>query len=115
MTAPAAGAASKHNGWRRALPVAISLLALALALRALSAEFSTHGYAAIRHAFHGISASQILLTLVLGLSSYACLVLFDAIGLHRKYSDDLAKRTFRYSILYLTLLFAALLLDHYLR
>jgi protoheme IX farnesyltransferase len=37
-----------------------------------------------------------------------------AIGLHRKYSDDLAKRTFRYSILYLTLLFAALLLDHYL-
>jgi protoheme IX farnesyltransferase len=37
-----------------------------------------------------------------------------AIGLYRKYSDDLAKRTFRYSILYLTLLFAALLLDHYL-
>lgn len=37
-----------------------------------------------------------------------------AIGLHRKYSDNLAKRTFRYSILYLTLLFAALLLDHYL-
>jgi protoheme IX farnesyltransferase len=37
-----------------------------------------------------------------------------AIGLHRKYSDDLAKRTFRYSILYLTLLFAGLLLDHYL-
>lgn len=35
------------------------------------------------------------------------------IGLYRKYSDDLAKRTFRYSIIYLTLLFAALLLDHY--
>lgn len=35
------------------------------------------------------------------------------IGLYRKYSDDLAKRTFRYSILYLTLLFAALLVDHY--
>lgn len=35
------------------------------------------------------------------------------IGLYRKYSDDLAKRTFRYSIVYLTLLFAALLLDHY--
>jgi len=83
MTDPAAGTASKHHGWRRALPVAISLLILALALRALSAEFSTHGYAAIRQAFHGISASQILLTLVLGLSSYACLVLFDAIGLHR--------------------------------
>lgn len=36
------------------------------------------------------------------------------IGLYRRYSDDLARRTFRYSILYLTLLFAALLLDHYL-
>lgn len=36
-----------------------------------------------------------------------------AVGLYRKYSDDLAKRTFRYSILYLTLIFAALLLDHY--
>lgn len=35
------------------------------------------------------------------------------IGLYRKYSDDLAKRTFRYSITYLTLLFAALLVDHY--
>ncbi len=31
------------------------------------------------------------------------------------YSDDLAKSTFRYSILYLSLLFAALLVDHYLR
>jgi len=38
-----------------------------------------------------------------------------AIGLYRKYSDDLARRTFRYSILYLTLLFAALLADHYLK
>ena len=35
------------------------------------------------------------------------------IQLYRKYSDDLAKRTFRYSIIYLTLLFAALLIDHY--
>ena len=31
------------------------------------------------------------------------------------YSDELAKTTFRYSILYLSLLFAALLFDHYLR
>ena len=35
------------------------------------------------------------------------------IGLYRQYSDDLAKRTFKYSILYLTLLFAALMVDHY--
>ncbi len=34
--------------------------------------------------------------------------------LYRDYSDALAKRTFAYSILYLSLLFAALLVDHYL-
>jgi protoheme IX farnesyltransferase len=33
--------------------------------------------------------------------------------LYRHYSEDLARRTFRYSIQYLSLLFAALLLDHY--
>ena len=37
-----------------------------------------------------------------------------AIQLWRAYSDALARRTFRYSILYLSLLFAALLIDHYL-
>jgi len=36
-----------------------------------------------------------------------------AIGLYRNYSDELAKRTFKYSILYLMLLFAALVVDHY--
>lgn len=36
------------------------------------------------------------------------------IKLYFHYSDDLAKRTFRYSIIYLTLLFASLLIDHYL-
>jgi protoheme IX farnesyltransferase len=35
--------------------------------------------------------------------------------LWRRYSDALARRTFRFSIVYLSLLFAALLLDHYLR
>jgi heme o synthase len=35
--------------------------------------------------------------------------------LWRAYSDNLARRTFRFSILYLSLLFAALLADHYLR
>ena len=34
--------------------------------------------------------------------------------LWRDYSDALARRTFRYSIWYLSLLFAALLIDHYL-
>jgi len=34
-----------------------------------------------------------------------------AIALVRNYSDALARRTFRYSILYLTLLFAALFAD----
>jgi len=35
--------------------------------------------------------------------------------LWRNYSDQLARKTFRFSILYLSLLFAALLIDHYLR
>lgn len=36
-----------------------------------------------------------------------------ALSLYRKYSDALAKSMFKFSILYLTLLFAALLVDHY--
>jgi heme o synthase len=38
-----------------------------------------------------------------------------AIALIRRYSDALARRTFRYSIVYLAALFSALLLDHYWR
>ncbi len=37
-----------------------------------------------------------------------------ALRLLHAYSDALARKTFRYSILYLALLFAALLIDHYL-
>lgn len=36
-----------------------------------------------------------------------------ALRLYRKYSDSLARRTFRFSITYLAALFGALLLDHY--
>jgi heme o synthase len=39
--------------------------------------------------------------------------LYYAIRIYCDYSDRLAYATFRYSILYLTLLFAALLIDHY--
>ena len=38
-----------------------------------------------------------------------------AVRLYVNYSDGLARRTFRYSILYLSCLFAALLVDHYWR
>jgi len=38
-----------------------------------------------------------------------------AVRLYLRYSDALARRTFRFSILYLSLLFAALLVDHYFR
>ena len=50
----------------------------------------------------------------------ACAVVLGAmfIGyawkLWRVYSDQLARKTFRFSILHLSLLFAALLVDHYL-
>jgi protoheme IX farnesyltransferase len=67
----------------------------------------------------------ILVTLMpfgLGMSGYIYLVscvilngifLYYVVGLYNQYSDELAKTTFKYSILYLTLLFAALLADHY--
>ncbi len=41
--------------------------------------------------------------------------MFYAVKIYTDYSDALAKRTFRFSILYLTLIFAALLIDHYLQ
>jgi heme o synthase len=41
--------------------------------------------------------------------------LYYAVRIHVAYSDRLARQTFRYSIAYLTALFAALLVDHYLR
>jgi protoheme IX farnesyltransferase len=52
---------------------------------------------------YGISA------LVLGL-----VFLFYSYRIWRFYTDAIAKTTFRYSILYLSLIFLALLLDHYL-
>ena len=37
-----------------------------------------------------------------------------AVALWRQYSDDLARKTFRFSLIHLSALFAALLVDHYL-
>jgi protoheme IX farnesyltransferase len=63
-----------------------------------------------------------LLPFVHGMSGWLYLVSAVALGavfiayawqLWRDYSDALARRTFRFSILYLSLLFAALLIDHY--
>lgn len=64
-----------------------------------------------------------LLPFVIGMSSwlYLAVALLLSIGfilyaaaLMRKYSDELARKTFRYSLIHLSALFAALLLDHYL-
>jgi heme o synthase len=55
-------------------------------------------------------SGMIYLVAVLALDSY---FVYLAVKLFRKYSDALAKKTFAYSILYLSLLFAALLVDHY--
>jgi protoheme IX farnesyltransferase len=63
-----------------------------------------------------------LLPFVTGMSGVIYLVsavlldsvfLYYALRLYWRYSDTLAKQAFRYSILYLSLLFAALLIDHY--
>jgi heme o synthase len=37
-----------------------------------------------------------------------------AVALMRNYSDELARKTFRFSLIHLSVLFAALLVDHYL-
>jgi len=37
-----------------------------------------------------------------------------AVALWRNYSDALARKTFRFSLIHLSVLFAALLVDHYL-
>jgi protoheme IX farnesyltransferase len=51
----------------------------------------------------------LLSALVLG-----ALFVWYAWKLYRVYSDELARKLFRFSILYLSLLFAALLVDHWL-
>ena len=67
-------------------------------------------------------ATTILPTLI-GMSGLVYLIAALGLGgyflwlswlLYREYSEPLARRTFRYSINYLALLFAALLVDHYL-
>jgi protoheme IX farnesyltransferase len=64
-----------------------------------------------------------LLPFVAGMSGWIYLVAATLLGaafigyawkLWREYSDQLARRTFRFSIVHLALLFAALLVDHYL-
>ncbi|MEY4712523.1 MAG: putative protoheme farnesyltransferase (Heme synthase), rane protein [Pseudomonadota bacterium] len=64
-----------------------------------------------------------LLPFVIGMSSWlylAASLVFNgmfvayAFKLWRQYSDELARRTFRFSLIHLSGLFAALLLDHYL-
>ena len=55
-------------------------------------------------------SGAIYLVSVLVLDGY---FLYFAIKLYRDYSDALARRTFTFSILFLSLLFAALLIDHY--
>ncbi len=56
-----------------------------------------------------------------GLIYLGCAIILDGIFLYyswqiyRHYSDRIARKTFAYSIMYLSLLFAALLIDHYLK
>ena len=55
-------------------------------------------------------SSWIYLIAALGLSFGFCLY---AYRLWRNYSDELARKTFRFSLIHLSVLFAALLVDHY--
>jgi protoheme IX farnesyltransferase len=60
-----------------------------------------------------VAAGMAGMIYLLSVSMLNAYFLYLAIKLLRNYSDALAKRTFTYSILYLSLLFAALLADHY--
>lgn len=64
-----------------------------------------------------------LLPFMYGMSSWLYLVaavvlgagfIGYAIALYRNYSDELSRRTFRFSLWHLSLVFLALLVDHYL-
>jgi protoheme IX farnesyltransferase len=59
---------------------------------------------------YGMS-SWLYLAAAVGLSGWFCVYAF---WLWRDYSDLLARKTFRFSLIHLSLLFAALLVDHYL-
>ena len=50
---------------------------------------------------------------LLGVSILNIIFLYSAIALYRNYSDLLARKTFKYSIHYLSLIFMLLLIDHY--
>jgi protoheme IX farnesyltransferase len=63
-----------------------------------------------------------LLPFIYGMSGWIYLVSALVLGLMfmayafrlwRRYSDELARKTFRFSIIHLMLMFAALLVDHY--
>ena len=60
----------------------------------------------------GIGMSSWLYLVVALLLSVGFIVY--AIALMRQYSDELARKTFRFSLIHLSALFAALLIDHYL-
>jgi protoheme IX farnesyltransferase len=68
-------------------------------------------------------AAACLMPFAFGMSSWLYLVcaivlsvgfIAYAVALMRQYSDALARKTFRFSLIHLTALFAAFLLDHYL-
>ena len=52
---------------------------------------------------------------LVGAAVLDAIFLHYAVKIYVDYSDQLAKKTFRYSILYLAALFAVLLVDHYIR
>ncbi|KFX27469.1 heme o synthase [Ralstonia solanacearum] len=71
-----------------------------------------------------IMVAATVLPFVHGMSGYLYLAVALVLGfgfiahawrMYRSYSDALAQKTFRYSIVYLSVLFAALLIDHYVK
>ena len=72
--------------------------------------------------FRSLLMAACLMPYALGMSSWLYLIvalvlsigfIYYAVRLMREYSDALARKTFRFSLIHLSALFAALLLDHY--
>ena len=76
-------------------------------LHVLLYSFALFGTTLLPYAIHMSGLFYLISAVLLGL-----LFIGYAWKIYRNYSDDLARRAFRFSIIYLSLLFAALLIDH---
>ena len=78
--------------------------------------FSGESFAGKKIHFIGIGGSGMSgLIYLLSALILNAIFLYYVVKLYKNYSDKLSMKTFKYSIVYLSLIFSALLLDHYFK